>query len=61
VACEHFTPSCKAGETPSVKGVCYGDCVPITSCACDPASKTSCPPGSQCDATTKRCAVQSTD
>ncbi len=61
VACEHFAPACPAGQTPAVSGVCYGSCVDIAECGCDPKSETSCPAGWTCDATTKRCAALTTD
>jgi hypothetical protein len=33
VVCEMMTPQCEAGQTPSVKGACYGPCLPIGRCA----------------------------
>ncbi|NMC69733.1 MAG: hypothetical protein GYA57_06645 [Myxococcales bacterium] len=32
VACEMLPPRCGAGEVPSVRGMCWGPCVPATEC-----------------------------
>jgi len=41
VLCRIVTPDCPAGEVPSVKGTCYGECVKIDRCSC--ASADQCP------------------
>jgi hypothetical protein len=33
VACEVVTPTCPAGQVPSVKGSCYGPCLPVGRCS----------------------------
>jgi len=49
VACEMLPPRCEAGEVPSVRGMCWGPCVPATECvsvddcaACDASAGQAC-------------------
>jgi hypothetical protein len=44
-ACLIVTPSCPAGQVPSIVGACFGPCVKIESCACSAA--TDCPDNDQ--------------
>lgn len=37
VLCDAPTPFCPPGEVASVEGSCWGDCVPILSCATEPS------------------------
>ncbi|HVY24912.1 MAG TPA: hypothetical protein VHB79_00120 [Polyangiaceae bacterium] len=39
VLCRIVTPDCPAGEVPSVKGTCYGECVKIDRCSCTSADQ----------------------
>jgi hypothetical protein len=39
VLCRIVTPTCSAGQVPSVNGTCYGPCVKIESCACSSAAE----------------------
>ncbi|HWA71839.1 MAG TPA: hypothetical protein VG937_05890 [Polyangiaceae bacterium] len=39
VVCRIATPTCSAGQVPSVNGTCYGPCVQIDSCACSSAAE----------------------
>jgi len=39
VLCRIVTPDCPAGEVPSVKGTCYGECVKIDRCSCTTADQ----------------------
>jgi hypothetical protein len=45
VVCKIATPTCPAGQVPSVEGTCYGACVKIERCACTAADQ--CPDSNQ--------------
>jgi hypothetical protein len=55
VLCKISTPTCPAGEVPSVNGVCYGPCVPIAMCACATPADCPNPDTTTCHMNTMRC------
>jgi hypothetical protein len=55
VLCDALEPVCPAGSTPSVKGGCYGPCVPIEQCKCSPDVPTACPEDYVCWRFAGRC------
>jgi hypothetical protein len=34
VLCESLPPACDEGETPTVVGICWGECIPADECRC---------------------------
>jgi hypothetical protein len=49
IACRMVTPTCPAGQVPSVVDSCYGECVPIERCGCSgPNGGAECPEGTTC-------------
>jgi hypothetical protein len=55
VLCDIPVPECPEGQTLSAIGACYGPCVPVTTCKCDPSDPADCPEGYVCWASTERC------
>jgi hypothetical protein len=39
VSCDAATPACEAGQLPSVKGSCWGPCLPVGECSDVPSCK----------------------
>jgi hypothetical protein len=39
ILCKRAVPVCPEGQVPSVDGSCYGDCVPVETCACTQESE----------------------
>jgi hypothetical protein len=38
ILCKVAAPTCPTGQVPSVKGICYGPCVPVEMCECGSAA-----------------------
>jgi len=61
IICDIPIVPCDEGQIHSVNGACYGECVPVTSCKCDPADPSDCPEGYVCWANTGHCGPYVTD
>lgn len=55
IACRRAEPVCPEGQTASVVGTCYGDCVPIEMCACTEAEACPHPDRYTCHLFAMRC------
>lgn len=55
ILCRRTAPVCDEGEAPSVEGICYGPCVPISSCACNSAEACPLPDMFTCHLSRARC------
>lgn len=55
VSCDALPPTCAMGEAPRVVGGCWGECVPISECACARADDCPMPETYTCHGHTNRC------
>ena len=55
ILCKRTPPKCAVGNVPSVSGSCYGDCVPVETCACSAPEQCPQPGQYTCHMSGKHC------